>query len=449
MKRSNQNGKRMKRGLSAFFAFLTVLSALVLPPMKASAGANKVEVYHWKLATSRDDVRDGPIVLTWTSNNVIYFTGKGLTGLKASDYPTFDFAATDFYTMPDVPCWRMERCRDRDLKPEDDTDNANAPYVRLYDGSGCNMFYSDGLKTFAKAGTYPNLSGSSEETRFTVGTHGSKKYDSDTKSNCLRFIFNIPNADPQLVFNGDTLTTERSTTYTKASNFRVYIADVEEFSAVDSDLTVESGSVFQIKGDTVLTDGHTITVKPGGVLSVEGTFYNDGFICNEGTFLIHENAYVTMMDPNALGSIACKSTGADSEGSLIIMENAVLLGGEIANFQFVDADVVCRGLMVLPNGLKMKNTAVTRQGDGIMLLGYAFKPGTTGPRALSRLLLSPYTRSAVMRESVTTVPAASLSFSGTCALLNFEQNSTLYTSFPVPEGKTENGTLLRSYDGPR
>ena len=445
MKKNERSGKLLKRGLSVLFAFLMVFSALVFSPMKASAGADKVKVYHWKLATSRDDVRDGPIVLTWKSNNVTYFTGKGLTGLKASDYPTFDFAATDFYTMPDVPCWRMERCKDRDLKPQDDGDNANAPYVRLYDGNNCNMFYSDGLKTLDKAGTYPNLSSSSEETRFTVGTHGSKKYDSDTQSNCMRFIFNISNADPQLVINGSTLTTERSTTYSKASNFRVYIADVEEFSAIDSDLTVESGSVFQIKGDTVLTDGHTITVKPGGVLSVEGTFYNDGYISNEGTFLIHENAFVSMMDPNALGSIACKSTGPDSEGSLIIMENAVLLGGEIANFQFVDADVVCRGLMVLPNGLKMKNTIVTRQGNGVMLLGYTFKAGTTGPRTLSKLLLSSYSRAAVLRESVQTVPAANLSVFGSCALLNFDTDN-LCASFPIPDGTTENGTLRRSYD---
>lgn len=82
-------------------------------------------------------------------------------------------------------------------------------------------------------------------------------------------------------------------------SFAMYWGEKITISAITEDYTVHSGMVMNVDNGVLLTDNHTITVMPGGVLSIEGQFYNNGTIQNYGTVILQPDACITSFLPKS------------------------------------------------------------------------------------------------------------------------------------------------------
>ena len=130
--------------------------------------------------------------------------------------------------------------------------------------------------------------------------------------------------------------------YVGCPEFYVYYGDKVAIDAVKNGQVIEGDTVESIGGGNILTlaKGSTLTVRDGGILSVGGTFFNDGTIRVEkgGTLLVKKNASITPWDSSAkVGNIVCD-------------------GGDVILYS--GARVVCNG----DSGFRMKNGTAYNYG---------------------------------------------------------------------------------------
>ena len=134
------------------------------------------------------------------------------------------------------------------------------------------------------------------------------------------------------------------------SMFVMYVCEEPEVMAIKADYTVPTGVTFQFKNDAYLENGVTLTIEPGAVVSLDGTFFSNGIIRNYGTLILHEGATLAYYDPkNKAGSslynygsdhsVECKTINKTlpGEGNVIVMKGARLL------LQFADRPSVNAG----------------------------------------------------------------------------------------------------------
>lgn len=101
---------------------------------------------------------------------------------------------------------------------------------------------------------------------------------------------------------------EESSTYSYGA-FAMYWAEEIKVSAITAPYTIRSGMVMNVDNGVILKEGVTLTVMPGGVLSIEGQFYNNGTIRNYGTIVVQPNSCITGFLPQQEGAGSIINSG--------------------------------------------------------------------------------------------------------------------------------------------
>jgi len=119
--------------------------------------------------------------------------------------------------------------------------------------------------------------------------------------------------------------------YLRASDgpaFEIYWAEPVTVFYVKNDITVVDGQVSTLDGPMMLTEGKTITVKDGGVLSLTGWIMNNGKIVVEpgGTLLLQKDALITTMNTNSKGK---ENGGIQIDGNAVVMSGAKMSCGGV------------------------------------------------------------------------------------------------------------------------
>lgn len=91
------------------------------------------------------------------------------------------------------------------------------------------------------------------------------------------------------------------------SSFKLYYGVYKEFSVIDSDYVIPDGSILYADDNLELMPNVNLIVAPGGILSVNGVFFNNGVIHNCGTMILNPGAVVTTLEPEYenCGQINC------------------------------------------------------------------------------------------------------------------------------------------------
>ena len=146
-----------------------------------------------------------------------------------------------------------------------------------------------------------------DKNKYVIGAlHDKEDEGRNAYLNVDAFRVNLMDGDPGDKFHW----TGKGTYYSFSQEFYVYYGDKVAFDAVRDAQVIEGDSVESIEGGNILTlaRGSTLTVRDGGILSVGGTFFNDGTIRVEkgGTLLVKKNASITPWDCAAkVGNIVC------------------------------------------------------------------------------------------------------------------------------------------------
>ena len=180
------------------------------------------------------------------------------------------------------------------------------------------------------------------------------------------------------------------------SNFRLYYAIPKDFDVIDRDYTVPAGSVLYAANDLEVLPGVELTIEPGGILSVTGTFLNNGVIHNCGTMILQKGSTVTTMEPknsdcgqlNCYGSASApKGIQGDCQGDLIILEGASLIFCNKADSMLnllSGSTCVNSGSIVAPYGIGVLGGELINRPDGHVFIGYYFEhaSGSNGKLSL-------------------------------------------------------------------
>lgn len=104
-------------------------------------------------------------------------------------------------------------------------------------------------------------------------------------------------------------------------DFMMYVGEPTKFDAITNDLVIKNNQAVNISNDTFLLDGNTITVEEGGLLVINGTFFLNGMIENNGgTVIINDGGVVTPLCATGSEEHGYKS----NQGTLMIMEGGVM-----------------------------------------------------------------------------------------------------------------------------
>lgn len=160
----------------------------------------------------------------------------------------------------------------------------------------------------------------------------------------------------------------------------------EEYSGIGN-YTVKSGTTLQIKNNSWLNSGCTITVEPGAVLSISGNFINDGMIANYGTVLLNDGASVYYFGERSSTGGSITNYGSSSsytdangakmqgEGNLLVMSGARLLmpaadssgGRSYARLKLTKgAALVNYGLILCPGGMEVSDALIQNKASGVI-----------------------------------------------------------------------------------
>ena len=185
--------------------------------------------------------------------------------------------------------------------------------------------------------------------------------------------------------NGDHEKIQLKNNSTKENEFAIWVGEPVYYAAITTDYTVRSGEVLNIDGETILMDGVTLTIEPGAVLSVQGTFINNGTILNCGTVYLREEACMMPLDATKsyAGKIICvggerygfcAEVGKNGEyrqccGDLILNHNARLMMYDSGRLYLQDgATLVNNGGIVMTHTPPLINssTLLNREGGQIL-----------------------------------------------------------------------------------
>lgn len=160
----------------------------------------------------------------------------------------------------------------------------------------------------------------------------------------------------------------------------MYVGRKKTWSAITENITVQSGQVQNIDGEVYVEPGRTITVEQGGVLSINGTMYNNGKIYNKGgTILIQKGATIeTFQLGSKQGGVICCDGG-----DLILLSGARLSPGwctydkDIYRSGFAlihGATLINYGTLLLPTYTYLENGAtIDNRETGYLFFGRKIK----------------------------------------------------------------------------
>lgn len=96
------------------------------------------------------------------------------------------------------------------------------------------------------------------------------------------------------------------------SNWKMYIGKTHRLSVIDRDYTIQAGAVMYARDNLLLKDGVNLTIAPGGILCVKGTFLCNGVINNCGTIVVDPGSLITSLQPDNSNSGQINCYGAKS-----------------------------------------------------------------------------------------------------------------------------------------
>ena len=185
-----------------------------------------------------------------------------------------------------------------------------------------------------------------------------------------------------LGYSGSDLVTQGATRHgvlsTNDTAFKVYYANPTTVFYIQNDITVTNGTVSTLDGPLMLTAGRKITVKDGGVLSVDGWMINNGSIEVEpgGTLLVQKGATITTMR-SELGTEAGEIT---INGNAIVMSGGALTCGGTEGLKVgASAQVLNYGVLAAENmKIAGTNTVENRGKNSYIFPGWTYTDSGIG-----------------------------------------------------------------------
>lgn len=131
---------------------------------------------------------------------------------------------------------------------------------------------------------------------------------------CVQIYYDDDNGyDTGICWDGDEMggiETHTSMTRSHWSNWKMYIGKTHRLSVIDRDYTIQAGAVMYARDNLLLLDGVNLTIAPGGILCVKGTFLCNGVINNCGTIVVDPGSLITSLQPDNSNSGQINCYGA-------------------------------------------------------------------------------------------------------------------------------------------
>ena len=159
-------------------------------------------------------------------------------------------------------------------------------------------------------------------------------------------------------------------------SFRCFYGESVLMDLIQTDFTVEAGQVSNLDGPIAIANGATITVKDGGVLSIDGWCINNGTIKVEegGTLWVQDGACV-----NRYNDGTHRGGGIISNGLVIVGEGAKLIGGGTDGIQLLNGShVVNYGCVASENFKIVNDHTIELREQGFVLHGQGYGVKYTG-----------------------------------------------------------------------
>lgn len=152
-----------------------------------------------------------------------------------------------------------------------------------------------------------------------------------------------------------------------------FIGEVVNASALTHDFTVLADQATTMgRPVSYIPKGVTLRVASGGVLTVSGILLNDGKIVVEpgGLLVLRENSLVMPYheDEERCGGIS-------SAGTIVVEQNAKLLGGGLNGIYLTGGVVYNFGVMASENFTATKKLLINNQDSGIVIAGTTLSSG--------------------------------------------------------------------------
>ncbi|MCQ2561252.1 MAG: hypothetical protein MJ186_04310 [Clostridia bacterium] len=327
------NSTKSPKNLITKFAVITLALIIIAGSVPVFAGGftpktqeatanpeayNLFPVYQWhRVDTQKDLPATGlkvPVIFCWRDGGNTYYSTGGYTG-KYNDYDgitgkvfpkdarfypdPFDNSADNdsFFTTAPIGDWTMQMTGSKDKS------NENALKMRFWMNGSLISGYDDW--------DWEGERDSCDHDQWSIYTHElGGDYGDELESKRVRVYHEVSGCDVGFVYRGEHMYGYESNTY-YYSKLVMYWGEVLYVSAITEDYVIGDGMVMNIDDGVILNDGVTLKVMPGGVLSIEGQFYNNGTIENHGTVIVQPNSCITSFNPkkNTAGSII--NTGAE------------------------------------------------------------------------------------------------------------------------------------------
>ena len=347
-----------------------------------SNNSDKITLYKWRQidgmgSLPKDEGVDHRILLLYSgkkgnTSNTYYVSGtslgngnKEIYGLKIGD--TKELADmmkyTTFYTEGplNTPFITYTGSDDKDNK----YDGQSAPkyYINIPDSQDQ---YKKGLKWVFRSdsGKYFQFKTQTDYNNWDLDADDEKhdKFEIWASGKNIEIFVNDPSAyDSVFAFSDSKVySTDDDDQGDWEYEFRAYIGEPIEVSVLSSDLVVEKGQVYHLEGPLFVKKDVNIVIEEGGMLSVDGTIYNNGSISNSGILMLQKNSCMEAI------SIPCQTTSTSNElfcdgGDLIVMSEAKMIfkskyggldmqsGSGIINFGYIlsgISDIILQDVMI-------------------------------------------------------------------------------------------------------
>lgn len=364
----NQLRVRRHKGVAAGLALGLLLALLppASPPALAAVEApteniaitrwERVDRMNYRLAYAMNAYY--PILLTWTKNTPrMYLSGTRDTLVSSGSYK-------QMLVNLQVPYDQINNAIDLGFQTFYSVTPANIPYTTKKSSSSGTTDY-----TMFRLGDGRFISGTREDNSDLVVDdrrngkeyyygHDSKEMWFSSKAGSGTFV---KNKGKYVFTNSGSDGNERfDLPYIGA------MAWVGRYSSPN--ITVGNGQVLNVAGLTYLPKGSVITVKNGGVLSVDSYLLNDGRITVEkgGLVSVGEGAGILPL------SLLDESCGAfTSAGSVVVRSGSVIWGGGTGGLNITGGQVVNYGTLMGENFRARKSRVIQNIGQGRLLAGYS------------------------------------------------------------------------------
>lgn len=177
-------------------------------------------------------------------------------------------------------------------------------------------------------------------------------------------------------FGGQTSIPEYRLSGDESCIFYVYYAEPFIVSILKGDHEVANGQVTNLDGPIVLPRNSCITIKDGGVLSVNGWVINNGTIKVEpgGTLIVQQNSALTTWETESglhAGRVLC-------DGTMIISSNGKLQAGGVEGLKFGEGSHCVNYGALMAENLSVYGSRVIENRGSMAVVYAGYGTGESG-----------------------------------------------------------------------